>query len=980
MVSRSKRKLCTDAPYRNAGSKVENEVVTRFFSWLAAAALAATVGNAQVTDRLVVGQMSLTAYNQLRSLRVPSPFGAQRFCEGVNIGANLIVFPYLPTAAERVGDFSASAFQGTLLDPVTNQPFPGNIIPVSRIPGVMAWRIAGSGPAPGEACEPIPAGGLPMFSTVNYVTGISTSDSLSTSTTSFTFNYRQGDLLPAAVPINVVNRGSSILFYQYTLLDSTGPTVRPDLVTVKAPARCCQTPSQLSIGLAPAASSVAAGSYTATLRVTPVGLSGSPIDITLFLRITTPSNFLSLDQRRVRFTYTPGQALPAQTVNVVSQGSAAPVTLQTVPVSPEGVAWFAAASTTPTTNAPTAIRISLTQDVQRLGPGGYLGYVQASVAGAARSPARVAVELIVGSPRVSVTPSSATFNYADGAGTLTQNVQLKPLDPDAGNLEFTLKAEPQDLADRTWLTGAARQSPLKAPGDFDVTADATKFASTPPQDYTGYVVGYSGTTTGFFVPTVMNVATVNQGPPGPPPDVTQVIGQVPDGDGWKTTLLLVNQDLQNDAKITLRFWPSRNTQLGVLGFEGRPPLANLTLNETVPKGGVLTLRTLGTDNSPLWVGWAEVLGPSTVGGTAIFQKQLSPAQYSEAAVPMKVPDGRRFLIAFDNTDIPGFPGKHYSTGIAMLNTDDAGTFVQMTAKDVNGNPLPVTANWNLRSKEHVSLNTYDEYVALQGKRGVLEFISSNTVVSGLGLRFNPQLAFTSFDSITSGRPALQRIAQIAEGGGSGEWRTTITLVNTDANSPTTASIRFRPGLGTPAGLALPLEGSPLGVSSMSIPIPAGGSTVIQTAGAPGVLWQGWAEIQGNSIGGFAVFRQHLSDGADAEGSVPLVAAGLSKFSLPFEVSADITTAVAVADARNAGGFKAQFRDTTGTPIVVPQVLLNRALDPSGHDAFTLGDRYQLVPPVSGVVDFKGLGDLAAVGLRFNLSRKAFTSLPLLIAP
>jgi hypothetical protein len=49
---------------------------------------------------------------------------------------------YVPTAAEKVGDYST--FSGLIIDPTTRQPFPGNIIPSSRFPGILGWRIPGS--------------------------------------------------------------------------------------------------------------------------------------------------------------------------------------------------------------------------------------------------------------------------------------------------------------------------------------------------------------------------------------------------------------------------------------------------------------------------------------------------------------------------------------------------------------------------------------------------------------------------------------------------------------------------------------------------------------------------------------------------------------------------------------------------------------------------------------------------------------------
>ena len=54
----------------------------------------------------------------------------------------------MPTAAERTGDFSASGV--TLIDPFTQRPFPGNVLPASRIDPVGA-RLMALYPAPNHA-------------------------------------------------------------------------------------------------------------------------------------------------------------------------------------------------------------------------------------------------------------------------------------------------------------------------------------------------------------------------------------------------------------------------------------------------------------------------------------------------------------------------------------------------------------------------------------------------------------------------------------------------------------------------------------------------------------------------------------------------------------------------------------------------------------------------------------------------------------
>ncbi len=109
-------------------------------------------------EGLVVGSLPMpTGLNNIAvQIALPSEPN-QLFC-----GASIEMAPgksyervYVPTAAERAGDYSG--FSGLLLDPMTNQPFPGGIIPASRLGGVYAWRISA---ASGSAIPVIFSGGI----------------------------------------------------------------------------------------------------------------------------------------------------------------------------------------------------------------------------------------------------------------------------------------------------------------------------------------------------------------------------------------------------------------------------------------------------------------------------------------------------------------------------------------------------------------------------------------------------------------------------------------------------------------------------------------------------------------------------------------------------------------------------------------------------------------------------------------------------
>jgi uncharacterized protein (TIGR03437 family) len=97
-------------------------------------------------DRLVVGSLAggLTAFGN--AIQQPATSINQEYCD-----AQVQLAPqhsysnvYVPTAAERSGNFSA--FNGLLVNPTTNQPYPNGIIPASQLGNpYFAWRIAPNG-------------------------------------------------------------------------------------------------------------------------------------------------------------------------------------------------------------------------------------------------------------------------------------------------------------------------------------------------------------------------------------------------------------------------------------------------------------------------------------------------------------------------------------------------------------------------------------------------------------------------------------------------------------------------------------------------------------------------------------------------------------------------------------------------------------------------------------------------------------------
>ena len=99
-------------------------------------------------DYVVVGTMYAQAFEQMLAMPLPSVSGRQLFCQPLTVWPGLQVYAYVPSAAERQGDFSS--FLLPLLNPRVNQDFPNNQIaqtwwPIDEngvaIAGVFAWRF-----------------------------------------------------------------------------------------------------------------------------------------------------------------------------------------------------------------------------------------------------------------------------------------------------------------------------------------------------------------------------------------------------------------------------------------------------------------------------------------------------------------------------------------------------------------------------------------------------------------------------------------------------------------------------------------------------------------------------------------------------------------------------------------------------------------------------------------------------------------------
>ncbi|MFL6417676.1 MAG: putative Ig domain-containing protein [Bryobacteraceae bacterium] len=108
--------------------------------------IASVTGPAGNGDRIVLG--NATGSGILSGILPPTLPGEVFTDASVQLAPGQVYANvYVPTAAERTGDFSM--FPVPIIDPATNQAFPNNRIPVSRLFGLYAFRVASDKLPPG---------------------------------------------------------------------------------------------------------------------------------------------------------------------------------------------------------------------------------------------------------------------------------------------------------------------------------------------------------------------------------------------------------------------------------------------------------------------------------------------------------------------------------------------------------------------------------------------------------------------------------------------------------------------------------------------------------------------------------------------------------------------------------------------------------------------------------------------------------------
>ncbi|MBS1833782.1 MAG: hypothetical protein JST65_13775, partial [Acidobacteria bacterium] len=360
------------------------------------------------------------------------------------------------------------------------------------------------------------------------------------------------------------------------------------------------TPASISVQVLPFG--LPAGTYEGTIQVSVQNVA-TPTTVPVRLTVQ-PNATLGVAPTALSFTQPSGGGVPAtQALTLTSVGGTGAYTLTTSTIS--GGSWL---SVNPQSGS-TPGTVTVSVNGAGLAPGIYSGSIGIAASGVSNGPVQIPVTFTVTAPSLTATPASVTLATTPGSTTvMTQEVTIT-----AGASGYTAVAS--TINGGNWLT--VNPPTGTTGGKITISANPTGLIA---GTYTGTVVITSAgvLNSPLTIPVTFNVVSVA-------PAGRQILAQIADGGGWRTTITLVNLDTV-PASYTLRFYSNDGTL--ALPFEGETGRLE-SLSGTIPVGGSRTIVTTGTTTT-LSQGWAELTSTQNVSGLGIFRQRVTGRPDQEA--------------------------------------------------------------------------------------------------------------------------------------------------------------------------------------------------------------------------------------------------------------------------------------------------------------------------------------------------------------
>jgi hypothetical protein len=290
-------------------------------------------------------------------------------------------------------------------------------------------------------------------------------------------NFASSGATPAAQLVTITNSGGGTLgaLSTQTQYTSGNNWLTVVLNTAASPA---------TVSVQPNITGLAAGTYSATVRILSVGASNTPVSIPVQLTITTPPSIV-LNRSSVTFGAVIGEGDPLAEAVTITNGGGGSLTGLAANISYTivGQSWLNA--TFNTTTATSTLTLSAARG--SLPVGTYTATVNVTSGVASNSPRPISVTFNVTQPSMTVGNAAPSFTQASGNGNAT--VLAIPINGTGGQVTGLARSIINYMGpvpNNNWLTATLNGS--ASPTTITLTANAgTPGAPRTPGDYTATV-------------------------------------------------------------------------------------------------------------------------------------------------------------------------------------------------------------------------------------------------------------------------------------------------------------------------------------------------------------------------------------------------------------------------------------------------------------------------------------------------------------
>jgi hypothetical protein len=215
----------------------------------------------------------------------------------------------------------------------------------------------------------------------------------------------------------------------------------------------------------------------------------------------------------------------------------------------------------------------------------------------------------------------------------------------------------------------------------------------------------------------------------------------------------------------------------------------------------------------------------------------------------------------------------------------------------------------------------------------------------------------------------QIFPQLTDGG---DWRMAIILENTTA-SATTASLTFYQD--TANGATVAWNPPFIEVSNtQNMAIPAGGTLYMHTPGTAATLSQGWGQLTGTGVTGFAIYTYESYSGRPDQDGTSLATTASSRILVPFDCTTGFATGFAIVNPTAAAEVISVNIETDSGQVTQTSL---PSLPANGQIAVVTSTEFPATVGHRGMAEFYvSSGSISVAAFRFNPTL-ALTSLPVL---